>query len=58
MLNYTARAENCHSDLLNVEGIISVETSCYKPEAAGAETLEGIEVCSEVAEHHMVPKTA
>lgn len=62
MLNCTARAENCHSDLLNMEGIIPGEASCYKPWAAGTETLSAIEVCETpclqvVAEHHVVPRT-
>lgn len=61
ILNHTARAGNCHSDLLNMEGVISVKASCYKPEAAGTETLNGIEkgeapYLQLVAEHHMVPK--
>lgn len=61
MLNHTARAESCQSDLLNLEGVISVKALCYKPEAAGTETLKGIELgetpCLQVvAEHHVRPK--
>lgn len=61
ILNLTARAGNCHSDLLNMEGIISVKASCYKPEAAETETQNETEMGEAfylqlAAEHHMVPK--